>query len=31
MFKGWNYWEWLSMIGVAVVVFLLLYYVGGAK
>lgn len=31
MFKGWNQWEWLSTIGVAVAVFLFLYYVGGTK
>ena len=31
MFKGWGTWEWLSTIGFAVVVFLFLYFVGGAR
>lgn len=31
MFKGWQLAEWLWMIGIGVVVFLLLYFVGGAR
>lgn len=31
MFKGWQLGEWLWTTGIAVVVFLLLYFVGGAK
>lgn len=31
MFRGWKLYEWLWTIGIAVVVFLGLYYVGGVK